>query len=481
MKVLLNKNIALRGYWRIPYAIYNYQINNLIGINEDEFNILIQCDGKHNIKYNDLLGKLIFDKKICFPIKDGKSKLDDRQRYRLFFNPYFESISLQITGKCNYNCLHCFNACDNAPLNYELSFAEIVNLLDQAEECGINGIMLTGGEPLVHPKFLDIYKEIYKHNMFVKELNTNGYLITQNLLDEIKKHNPYPIIKISFDGVGYHDWMRNFKGAEQKTIEAIKLCVANNLPVAVTMNINRRNFSSFKETNKLLNSLGVFCIRYLPTVDTPRWKKNADKKTFTIEEYLDAAFEITKDWIENDYKTQLIVWQVLSIYHHLINLEQIHDINQGQYDCYPVCKLARFEIAIGANGNLYPCFPVSSTFDHDHICLGNIKKDKLINLIQYETNYMKLISHNLKERYNYSKKCHNCEFYATCWGGCPVLAYKEHGSYISYCNINCVFYKKKYFKKFQSLCDEKKYKLKRKIFEKNTMSKLISSKSSKNF
>ena len=56
----------------------------------------------------------------------------------------------------------------------------------------ISGITLTGGEPMLHKDFFDIIYEIHKRNMYLEELNTNGYFITQNALSKLKK-------EVSFD------------------------------------------------------------------------------------------------------------------------------------------------------------------------------------------------------------------------------------------------------------------------------------------
>lgn len=184
------------------------------------------------------------DNNFIIPCKENEFELDSFQKYKDCNNRYMPSMNLMITGKCNYNCLHCFNAKDNAPLNSEWNMEEMIKLLDDARDVGIHGFTITGGEPMVHKNFLDILKEIYKRDMYVFELNTNGFYITQEILDEMKKLGCYPLMKISFDGIGYHDWMRNFKGAEDRTIKAIKLCLKNGFRVKVQMNINRRNEDS---------------------------------------------------------------------------------------------------------------------------------------------------------------------------------------------------------------------------------------------
>jgi len=113
----------------------------------------------------------------------------------------------------------------------EWSFEEICDLLDQARDCGIASFTITGGEPMAHRRFLDILREIYKRDMTVFELNTNGYSITREILDEMREMGCCPQIKISFDGVGAHDWMRERRGAEESALKAVKLCAENGFRV----------------------------------------------------------------------------------------------------------------------------------------------------------------------------------------------------------------------------------------------------------
>lgn len=106
-------------------------------------------------------------------------------------------MNLMITGKCNYNCIHCFNAADNAPLMSEWTMDEMNKLLDQARDCGINAFTITGGEPMLHKNFFEIIEGIYSRGMFVEELNTNGHFINMAALERLKSIGCVPLVKIS--------------------------------------------------------------------------------------------------------------------------------------------------------------------------------------------------------------------------------------------------------------------------------------------
>lgn len=116
---------------------------------------------------------------------------------------HFSSVIFSITGKCNYNCLHCSVNAPEAPLG-EFSFERIEELLDEMKDCGLKNIVLIGGEPLVRRDFMQIVDAILQRGMFVVQIFTNESLVNEALLDELDKRKISPTFMISFDGVGYH-------------------------------------------------------------------------------------------------------------------------------------------------------------------------------------------------------------------------------------------------------------------------------------
>ena len=86
---------------------------------------------------------------------------------------------------------------------------EAEKFLDEARKCGVNAFTITGGEPMLHRNFMDILTGIYERGMYVEEINTNGYFLRQGVLDQMKERGIRPLMKISFDGIGHHDWLRD--------------------------------------------------------------------------------------------------------------------------------------------------------------------------------------------------------------------------------------------------------------------------------
>ena len=159
----LKENVALRKWKLVERAIYIKGIDHALSVSKEDFETLLKCDGQYDLELSSTVTKLINLGYIeeC----QRNDKINNWSLFKEYDNYYFPKMNLMLTGKCNLNCLHCFNAKDNTPLNSELTYEQTLNILDQARDIGIHAFTLTGGEPLVHPRFLDIVKEIYKRDL----------------------------------------------------------------------------------------------------------------------------------------------------------------------------------------------------------------------------------------------------------------------------------------------------------------------------
>jgi len=104
------------------------------------------------------------------------------KRFCKRFLPSREYAEIDITYKCNLNCINCNRSCTQAPSNIEMPLSEIEAFLKQSIEEKIlcKRIRLLGGEPTLHSRIFDIidlltgYKEM--HNPSVRlVLCTNFY------------------------------------------------------------------------------------------------------------------------------------------------------------------------------------------------------------------------------------------------------------------------------------------------------------------
>lgn len=444
----LSDNIALRKWRYVDRAIYYKKEDHALSISKEDFNLLLLCDGHHDLKPSEHLNHLL-EHGYIKECKKGEEPLE-WSKLKEYDNYYFPRMNLMITGKCNLNCLHCFNAKDNAPLNTELLYEQILNILDQAKDIGVHAFTITGGEPLVHHHFLDIVKAIYQRNMMVFELNTNGLLLNQNILDTFKELGCYPLIKISFDGVGYHNIIRQHPKAEDLTIKAIKLCIKNGFRVKAQVQVNRKNVDLMMDTAKLLNELGVVEMRIIRTTEAPRWEKNSPQSTLAIEEYYERMLEFAKEYTASGMHMVVDIWQFLRLYPKSKTYSLVPiSCSKDEFNLrIPMCKGNRGMIAVSSSGEVVPCLQMSGYFLEHGISLGNIFKTPLKELVT-SSEYLNLAMATVFKQIIENDKCGNCKYYKACTGGCPALGllYSKDINFYHEDITKCIFFENGWYEK----------------------------------
>ncbi len=449
MKYILSDCIALRSWQLVPYAYYVKHLRNAKGLKLDEYELLSRCDGQQELENSGLLQSLI-QRGLCRPAKDGET-LSGWQKEKICDNRYFPAMNWMITGKCNYNCLHCFNAADNNRLQSEFTLEEAEKLIEEAEKCGINAFTITGGEPMLHPHFMDIIRRIYEHGMYVEELNTNGFFITQEILDEMKKIGCSPLMKISFDGLGHHDWLRNRKGAEEDALRAIRLCIENGFRVKAQTNVHRLNVQAMLPTARLLNDMGVCEMRIIRTTEAPRWVQNAGDACLTLEEYFDAMLDFLQAYAQTDCKMEVDVWNLVHIWPQSRTYRPCAvGCGDGEYrDSLPVCRGNRGMVAVGANGNLYPCHQMSGYYEQHHWLLGNVKTDGLQKHLKVGS-YLQNVCTTVKDLAEHNEKCAKCRWFQYCCGGCRAVGLALSDDVFGSDLSKCLFFEGRYWQKLDS-------------------------------
>lgn len=446
MRYILNPNIALRSWRLVPYSYYIKGERNAAGLKKEEFEFLSACDGKTDLptENESALSRELIEKGFIHKAASGEN-LSDWSRARAFENRYFPAMNLMITGKCNYNCIHCFNAADNAPLMSEWTMDEMNTLLDQARDCGINAFTITGGEPMLHKNFFEIIEGIYSRGMFVEELNTNGHFINMAALERLKSIGCVPLVKISFDGIGYHDWMRNHKGAEQTALNAISLCIENEFPVKVQTNMNRRNCDAMLETAKKLDAMGVNEMRIIRTTEAPRWVQNAGDACLTFEEYFDKTISLWQKYAAEAHDMALTVWQFGTLYPKakFYTLAAVNSCKGKYRASAPVCKGNRGMVAVAANGNLYPCHQMSGYYEQHGFFLGNVKKTPLKDFLS-GGKYLEEVCTTLGTLKENNRKCGSCAYFELCNGGCRAIALALTGDRLGIDPSKCFFWENNY-------------------------------------
>jgi radical SAM protein with 4Fe4S-binding SPASM domain len=143
------------------------------------------------------------------------------------------SASFELTYACNLACRFCYNpvqrpnqtrtvppaATHAAPLHFE----EIVDLFDQLRAMGVLYLTLTGGEPMIHPRFWDVAAAA-KERSFAIRVFTNGTLIDPKAADQLAELAPY-CIELSIHGAcaASAEALNHTPGSHEAQLRALEL------------------------------------------------------------------------------------------------------------------------------------------------------------------------------------------------------------------------------------------------------------------
>ena len=134
----------------------------------------------------------------------------------LFRNAILRSplqVQFDITNKCNFRCLHCYNKSgENEACHDELTDSEVIALFADFAKMRPFNICFCGGEPLLRKEL--ILTVSHKVKGFVPSLSivTNGYLLDEKVLTQLIDSG-INRIQLSIDGITKktHEYLRGKK------------------------------------------------------------------------------------------------------------------------------------------------------------------------------------------------------------------------------------------------------------------------------
>ena len=136
------------------------------------------------------------------------------------------ATTFELLPACNMDCKMCYVRMSMKEMQKRgkmMDADEWINIGKQVVDEGVLFILLTGGEPLLHPEFMKIYDELRRLGLVVN-INTNATLIDEKMADFFLKNKPRRI-NISLYGASNETYSRlcnNPKGFTQVE-NAIKL------------------------------------------------------------------------------------------------------------------------------------------------------------------------------------------------------------------------------------------------------------------
>lgn len=252
-------------------------------------------------------------------------------------NPF--SVLIELTPRCNMNCIHCY--LKNSHSYSEMDYKRIVELLDILYEKGILFLTFTGGEIFTRKDFLPIYLYAKKKG-FLVELFTNGYLISDEIIEILKVYPPL-LVDISLYGANEDTYYKitGIKGAFDRVIGNCRKLKEAGIRVSLKTPVLNETLGQINEMQDIAIQMEipfVYTFEICSTIDKDGSPKNHQvRMADALKHEFENHFEQMKKGEKNNYDRNIFIQELLE--------------NEYVYRC----NVALNSFIIDYKGNMCPC------------------------------------------------------------------------------------------------------------------------------
>ena len=226
--------------------------------------------GKPYARRGDLLIYTSYQPPI--PSKASMKLLGSRLMLELTGHPQPTVCTLQVTTRCQANCIHCSAARHKRQGEAELTTDEWKKVIRDAEMLGTVSVVFTGGEPLLRPDIYELIEWVDKDEA-VALMFSNGVMLDQERVRKLAKAGLWCIhVSIDSPDPKAHDEMRRVPGCFEKAIEGLKRCKDAGLLTGISTYATpeRLHNGQVVEMIELAKSIGTDEITIFDVVPTGR-------------------------------------------------------------------------------------------------------------------------------------------------------------------------------------------------------------------
>jgi len=185
----------------------------------------------------------------------------------------FTRISFDITSACNLKCAHCLRE-DRKEATY-LPIEIFEKALTQSKKYGMYATVFTGGEPLIHPEFIEMVDMVAKHGIFY-HIVTNGVRtdMLAKLVEDKGRLKTLQSISMSLDGATEetNDRVRG-KGVYRKVMASTAYLKAKGIKFGYKLSINTLNVGELEKFVMDSAKLGAGYMEFSQMHPTPELVK----------------------------------------------------------------------------------------------------------------------------------------------------------------------------------------------------------------
>lgn len=181
------------------------------------------------------------------------------------------SVTLTLTTRCNLRCGMCSHWCLSP--GETMPFAEATRLLDQVAAWGVPVVDLSGGEPFVHPRIMDIIGYASSKDLALN-ITTNATLLTEGMMERLLAASNLSLqVSIDAPDAETHDAIRGTKGAFSRAMGAVAYLHRRRAELGVPLGlhmttvIQRDNFTRLTEMVSFAKERGFDSITFQPVND----------------------------------------------------------------------------------------------------------------------------------------------------------------------------------------------------------------------